>query len=462
MKIFHICSECAPFAKAGGMADALLGLLRETKKLGHDVQLILPKYRFLKLDELRKLDTLNMRYDHKECVNQLWSASYEEIPLLLIEPKTSEAFFERDHIYGEPDDVERFSYFAKAAASYLERLSCSPDVIHLHDWHASLVPALYKKALSILTIHNLGYPGVISKESLEKLEIPDWEIFRCRDYYSLLQGGIISADQITTVSPAYSKEILQPESGGDFCHLLHHYQEKLVGILNGIDYTYWNPQSDPLIPYHYNSTQLEGKKETKKFLQKRLQLEEKECILVGAVTRLVEQKGPRLIKSAVEKTVEAGGQFLLLGSAQDSNIRALFSELQTTLAPSRSLHIELQYNEELAHHIFAASDLFIVPSIFEPCGLTQMIAMRYGTVPLVRATGGLGDTVFEEKNGFLFGPPEEAALHHALTRAFACWRNAPEKWDALKMNGMREDFSWREPARKYLALYDHKLYSRKK
>ena len=453
MKILHIASEFAPLAKVGGMSDVLLGLARASVEQGHDVTVMLPKYSTIDI-ECQKLEDFSYTYDGKPCSNTLWMACYENVPLILVETKTPHKFFQRERIYGEKDDTDRFAYFCKLVACYLQS-RIPPDVIHVHDWHTALIPLLYQKTHSVLTLHNLAYPGACELSTLEKIGLKESEIkaLKCNGHYSLLQGGIEYADHITTVSPTYAQEILTPEYGGPFCSYLNQNKKKLSGILNGIDYTYWNPQTDPHLPAHFNLEKLDNKHLVKEALQKRLGLSAENKILVSAIARLVPQKGPKLIEAALRKTVSENGQFVLLGAASDPATKQLFLQLKMEYAQNKNVHIELVYDEALAHLVFAASDMLIVPSIFEPCGLTQMIAMRYGAVPLVRQTGGLADTVFEGKNGFCFGPATEAALSNALDRSFACWNSEPEKWKELIENGMREDFSWKKPAEAYLELY---------
>ncbi len=442
MKIVHIASEFAPLAKVGGLSDVLLGLARATVERGHDVTVILPKYRCIDIPCTQLAD-----YPPS---HTLWRARYENVPLILVE--TAQNFFNRDNIYGEPDDIERFAYFSKLVAAYLHTQP-PPDVIHVHDWHTALIPLLYQKTASILTIHNLAYAGACGLPMLEKIGLKPSPALQCADYYSLLQGGLTSVDQITTVSPTYAREILTPEYGGPFCHYLNKNKQKLSGILNGIDYTYWNPESDPLLPLHFNLQTIKQKGRVKELIKKNLQLNPENRILVSVIARLVSQKGPKLIEAALRKTIAEGGQFILLGALSDAETERHFLQLKEEYRHNRNVHIELTYNEELAHLTFAASDLLIVPSLFEPCGLTQMIAMRYGTVPLVRKTGGLADTVFEGRNGFSFGAATVEALHEALDRSFACWKWEPKRWQTLVRNGMSEDLSWQKPSEAYERLY---------
>ncbi len=459
MQIIHVSAELAPVAKVGGLADVIHGLSRAIIEKQHQVTVVMPKYDTLNLNWIKNLeifDDQKIRFDKIECHNTLWRGSVDEIPVVFIESHDPYQFFERGKVYGCPDDIARFTYFALSALEYLKGQNC--DVVHLHDWHTACLAGLLKEkcpendAKVILTIHNLAYQGLCTAADLAKIHWRN-ELLRQGDHYNLLQGGIIFADQVTTVSPTYAQEILTPESGGALHEILNEYQGKISGILNGIDYEFWNPRKDPFLPFHYSVHKMDGKERNKELLKKRLSLADEACPLVCAVTRLVPQKGPELIKAALLKTLEWGGQFVLLGSASDELTHAHFYNLKRKLYGSKHVHFELTFSEELSHLVFAASDLFLMPSLFEPCGLTQQIAMRYGTLPIARATGGLKDTVIEHHNGFLFSAPTAEGIHAALDHALGTWYHHPQQWRLLVENGMRTDFSWNNPADQYLRLY---------
>lgn len=462
MDIIHIGAELAPVAKVGGLADVLHGLSRAFLQKKHTVTVILPKYNTLQLNLVDHLEVLAptqlVKIQNHEYVNTLWRGVVDSIPVVLIESHDPCGFFDRKMIYGCPDDCSRFAYFCISALEYIKTLK--PNIVHAHDWHTALIPVLIKEnfpeisARTIFSIHNLAYQGICSQMELEHFgfKFPKLKSEGC---YNLLKGGIIYADHITTVSPNYAREILSEEIGGSLQPVLKKYQKKITGVLNGIDYDYWNPEKDPLLPFHYSFCSLENKKKVKTALKKRVSLADENTLLVGAITRLVPQKGPELIKAALLRTLENGGQFILLGSALDDETYARFYNLKRKLAGSQHVHLELTYNEELSHLVYGGSDLFLVPSLFEPCGLTQQIAMHYGTVPLVRETGGLVDTVFEEKNGFLFGPPTAEAISETVDRAFEVWHEKPKLWQTLIENGMKENFSWVKPAEEYLKIYTH-------
>jgi len=460
MEIVHIAAELAPIAKVGGLGDVLHGLCRALLQQKHQVKIILPKYDTLDLDQVEHLEILTQdfptRFDGVVYSNKLWKGVVDGIPVLFIESRHPKRLFDRENIYGYDDDLTRFCYFCLAALAVLQKNPC--DVIHIHDWHTALIAGLVKEvypqieAKVVFTIHNLAYQGLCRGEDLDKV---GWKSPQLKEsgVYNLLKGGIVFADHVTTVSPNYAQEILNSELGGNLQTTLKQHSRKFSGVLNGIDYRYWDPEKDPLLPYHYSSANVQNKKEIKKELRKRLSLTEEDCPLVGTVTRLVPQKGPELIKASLLRTLEWGGQFILLGSALDERTYHHFSNLKRKLAGSPHVHLELTYNEELSHLFYAGADLFLVPSLFEPCGLTQMIAMRYGTLPLVRKTGGLADTVFEEKNGFLFGPPTAEAIHTSLDKALETWYHKPKLWRQFIQNCMRSDFSWNHPAEEYLKIY---------
>lgn len=457
MHIVHVAAEMAPIAKVGGLGDVVHGLSRALLSQKQAVTVILPKYDCLNLNYVEHLEIVNptfpITFDGKVRRNAIWKGSVDGVSVIFIEAQEAEEYFDRGGIYGYADDVARFSYFSLAALTYLSSLNV--DVLHIHDWHTALLAPLAQQLdLSnrpkvVLTIHNLAYQGICRGEDLLKIGLKatkDKEV-------NCLKEGILAADHVTTVSPNYAREILTTELGLNLQQTLRTHQHKFSGILNGIDYSTWNPETDPFLPTHFSASHPQKKALVKQELKKRLMLSSDEAPLVCSITRLVTQKGPELIKAALLRTLERGGQFVLLGSVLDEASHAQFYQLKRSLAGSRFVHLELTYNEELSHLVFAGADLFLVPSLFEPCGLTQMIAMRYGAVPLVRETGGLVDTVEQGKNGFSFGPPTAEAIWDSLDHALTVWKDKPAEWQMLVKNGMEENFSWERPAKAYLQLY---------
>lgn len=492
MYIVHIATELAPVAKVGGLGDVIYGLSKELARQGHTVEIILPKYDCLSFSELK-----NLKVEHRELWsfdgpqrfnNTVWSANVDGLKLLLIEPHHPQYYFSRGVIYGCHDDIDRFTYFSRVAMEYLFKTGKQPDAIHVHDWPTALVPVLYKDlykplgyktAGTVLTIHNVEHQGKCQPHNLSRVGLRGDSYLvpeKMQDPFSsnlvnLLKGGIEYADRVTTVSPTYEKEIQTPEGGFGLQDVLIKNYKKLKGILNGIDEDFWNPEKDPYLIQKYPthgiakdklSDVLKGKKENKRYLRTHLRLKDSDAPLVASVTRLVPQKSPGLIKHALTRTVEKGGQFILLGSSPINHVHKEFEALQELLKDDGNATILLDKDEALAHLIFSAADMFIIPSLFEPCGLTQLIALRYGAVPIARMTGGLVDTVFDcdkstrpadERNGFTFDFPDSKGVDWALLRALECYKKEPQKWQSLMLNGMRQDFSWKHAAPEYIALY---------
>lgn len=494
MHIIHIASELAPLAKVGGLADVVLGLCRELSWKGHDLDIIIPKYDCLDSEQIRDLametkDLLSF-YRGEWFTNTVWVGWVENIKVYFIEPHHPRFFFNRGCFYGCEDDIERFLYFSRAAIEFIYKRPLNPDIIHLHDWQTAVIAPLYvdmyrkiglTKPKIILTIHNMEYQGKCSPHDLTGIGLdgsyyaqPD----KMQDNLSpnlvnLLKGGIVYSDFVTTVSPSYAKEVLTPEGGKGLESTLNLYQGKFKGILNGIDYSYWNPEIDRFLHAHYSSREIPANKKDrntldkkgfiKKLLREKLNLAEDHRPIIGCIARLVPQKGIELIKHTMRHIVDKKGQFVLLGSSPIPSISAEFHRFKQHYTDHPHVSLNLNHQEELAHMIYAGSDMFIVPSLFEPCGLTQMIALKYGAVPIVRRTGGLADTIFdvdnsgkpfEETNGYTFDNPDAEGIDSALDRAIPCWFNDPEKWRHLVLNGMKIDFSWNRPSDQYLEIYN--------
>lgn len=501
MHIVHIASELAPLAKVGGLADVLLGLSREQSWKGHDVDIIIPKYDCMDSDQIRDMgiDYLDLMsfYQGEWFHNTIWIGWVENIKVYFIDPHHPRHFFNRGCFYGCEDDIERYLYFSRAAIEFLYKSSMTPDIIHIHDWQTAAIAPLYEemykplgynKSKLVFTIHNIEYQGKCSVLDLDRIGLngPSFltpEKMQDSAYpqsINLLQGAIVYSDFVTTVSPNYAKEVKTPEGGRGLEKIIIKYEDKFMGVLNGIDYSYWNPEIDKYLPAHYSAREMPASKKdrntldkkafVKKTLRDKLMLSEDYKPLVGCITRLVPQKGIELIKHALKYVLAKGGQFVLLGSSPIPAINNEFHELKARYANHPDVYLMLYHQEEIAHMIFAASDMFIVPSLFEPCGLTQMIALKFGSVPIVRKTGGLADTIFDidysdkpldERNGYTFDVPDTAGIESALSRAIDCWFHDPDKWRKLMVNGMNIDFSWNLPADIYLSIYK-KVCSEKK
>lgn len=448
-----VVSEMTPFAKTGGLADVAGALPLALAKVGIQVHLFLPRYLTVKTDE-------------------------EQLPIadrVTVHWIDHETYFKRPGLYGEggtdyPDNLDRFSFFSRASLARMKREDLRVDLLHAHDWQTALTVVYLKSRFkadpffssirTVFTVHNLGYQGIFPKDEYPKLGLP-WELFTLEglEFYNqvnLLKGGLLFADRLTTVSPTYSKEICAREQGYGLEGLLRKRSHELVGILNGIDSEIWNPATDRLLPFRYDVASLAQKAKNRVALQKELKLGAESVPLIGMVTRLASQKGLDLVVEALPDLVKRGIQIVLLGSGD----RSIEKALETAARGIPSVRVRLGFDEGLAHRIYAGADLFLMPSRYEPCGLGQMIAMRYGTLPLVRATGGLADTVIDEGdtpssrgNGFCFQEYGAKALLQAVDRALAVYRD-PTRWAVLQRRGMTTDFSWDRSAEEYLALYE--------
>ncbi len=502
MYIVQVTSELTPLVKVGGLADVVQGLSKELMRSGHQVEIFLPKYDCIDQTALENLQNEASQFEvmRKEGAisNTLYSATVDQLKVFLIEPHDNTHFFKRGSVYGSSDETERFIYFCQATREALRHLKKKPDILHLHDWPTALLAALYQQNPSpfnpkgiILTIHNMHHQGKGSLALLSqagiKLENKIEETFITGNEINLLKAGIALSDQITTVSPQYRKEIETQEGSCGLVETVMKNKAKIQGILNGIDSNFWDPSTDRYLDFHYLGRKLspsnhlknqklaaldlsqviEGKEKNKLKLCKTLGLSfSPKKPLVAAIARLVPQKSPELIKHALYRTLEKGGQFILLGSSPIPSVEAEFEALQAECLQSDQARILMETDEGLAHRIYAASDVFLIPSLFEPCGLTQIIAMRYGSIPVARITGGLADTVFdidtasiplEKRNGFTFDYPDTQGVDWALIRALDCYQNEPEKWKTLMRQAMNYDFSWSLATLEYLRVYEKAL-----
>jgi len=487
MKIIHLSAEFAPIAKAGGMGQVLVGLSRELTRIGQQVEIILPKYDFIDTSifsdlkiELADFKCFEKGIHHS---NTVWSATLEGCKILLLETDHPERYFHRGTIYNCTDDTARFLYFSKACLEYIKNKNEPIDILHLHDWHVAIAAVLAKDFFNLpikatlLTLHNTEYQGLCATWDLDAIGLngSDYLIpqklqhdpINHPETLNLLKGGIVYADAINTVSPTYAKEILTPTQGHGLDALFRQYKYKLNGILNGIDQKLWDPETDPSIPIHYSeksalSTICLAKNAAKELLQKKFHLTPNMRPWIGAVTRIVPQKGPELLEEGISLTIQSQGIFLLLGSSPIPSLQKYFETLKHTYEQPPYALLHFEYDDVLAHLIYAALDFVLVPSHFEPCGLTQLIAMRYGTIPIVRATGGLKDTVFDcedssvalqKRNGFLFQNATPLDCKSALNRAIHLFRSEPSIFQSMIQRVMRIDNSWEKPAQKYLRLY---------
>ncbi len=493
MKILVATSEAVPFAKTGGLADVTGALPLVLKEKGHDVRLVLPEYTMTKKwlannpqFAVKRIDGIDVPIKgiSIKCIVQ--ELKYKNITVYLIK---NDDYFLRDELYGTrsgdyEDNAERFIFFSRAVLKMLRLKDWSPDVIHLNDWQTSTIPLFlktvykddpfYSSIATILTIHNLGYQGVFNPSELELFSgVDPQEIFTMDriEFYgkiNLLKAGIIYADIVNTVSPTYAQEIQTSECGYGLDGVLKQRSHELYGIINGIDYDVWNPETDKEIPYHYNLDCLENKElnklnlinyfhlETKKAAAMSLQpLPDEQIPLIGLVGRLAAQKGLDILAEIFESLLSMDIRLILLGSGEEK----YHSLLQKIARKYRGkISVNFGYNEELAHRIYASADMFLMPSHYEPCGLGQLISLRYGTVPIIRKTGGLSDTIEEfdplsgDGNGFTFTEYSGKSLLQAIKRACYIYQHKPD-WQRCVVSGMKQDYSWSNSAIEYVKLY---------
>ena len=468
MRVLFVSAEVSPFAKVGGLADVAAALPRALHGLGVDVRVAMPKYRGVEgktdLKEIVRFP-VPVGKAEKECVLYEGTLPQSDVPVYFL---GNDHYFDRAQVYGEkggdyPDALERFTFLSRGALVLPKAVDWQPDIVHVNDWHTALVPAYLRAGLgpngarSILTIHNLAYQGEFpwDARATTGLEDEDLSVFKHAGKLNLLKGGISYADRLTTVSPSYAQEILHHGEGLE--ETLRARADSLTGILNGIDDSVWNPKTDPLLWANYSADDLSGKSVNKERLRDELGLEpDPTAPVVGMISRLAAQKGFDLVMAAFDRMMALGIQFVLLGTGAPE-YENFFREAASRY-PQRAAAL-ITFSEEWAHRIEAAADIFLMPSRFEPCGLNQMYSLRYGTVPVVRATGGLRDTVRDYDadrtagNGFTFTDYTSDAMLSALRRAVALYRDDPVAWAELRKRGMEEDHSWSASARNYFDLY---------
>lgn len=481
-----VAPECAPVAKAGGLGDVVFGLSRELEIRGHAIEIIVPRYAGMRCGDVWGLQPayhdLWVPWYGGAVHCTVWFGFVHGRKCFFIEPHAAANFFGRDRLYGYADDAERFAFFSRAALEFLLQSGKRPDVIHCHDWQTGLVPVLlYEQYRHLLggqracyTIHNFRHQGLTGPEVLwaSRLGRPEYFLHADRlgdDTHfravNLMKGGVVYSNFVTTVSPAHAGEARFGDVGFGLGHALWVHQGKFGGVLNGVDYDVWNPEIDPLIPARYSAGDIGSKYRNKDALRDRFWLRKTWAPIVAYVGRLDEQKGMHLVHHALFHTLASGGQFVLLGDSLHHNgINGHFWHLKNYLNDSPDCHLEIGYSEELAHLVYAGADLVVVPSLFEPCGLAPMTAMRYGTVPVVRAAGGMTDTVFDrdystrppaERNGYVFHQTDNLAIESGLHRALGLWFGYPGEFRELMAAAMRADYSWARPGQDYQNIYDY-------
>jgi len=479
-----VAPECAPAAKAGGLGDVVAGLSRELELRGNAVEIILPKYTTMRYSDIWELQPsyhdLWVPWYAGAVRCTVWFGYAHGRKCFFIEPHSAANFFGRDRLYGYWDDAERFAFFSKAAVEFMLAAGKRPDIIHCHDWQTGLVPVLLREQHGgawpdgrvCYTIHNFRHQGTSDEQVLWALQLgrPDYFLdsdrlgddFRYRGL-NPMKGGIVYADFVTTVSPNHGDEALYDDGASGLGRTLKEHSGKFRGVLNGVDYDTWNPETDPHLAAHYSADAIESKRENTGALREAFWLRKTAGPVVAYVGRLEEQKGMHLVHHALFYTLAHDGQFVLIGDAHHHDgINAHFRHLKDHLNDSPDCHLEIGYQEELAHLVYAGADILIAPSLFEPCGLAPLIAMRYGTVPVVRATGGMTDTVFDydnsghpraERNGYVFHHTDNRAIESALGRALWLRSVRPREFRDLAATCMRADYSWAGPGQDYLDIY---------
>jgi starch synthase len=462
MKVLFVAAEAAPLVKVGGLADVVGSLPRALNELGHDVRVMMPGYGVIdmaKLSATTVIDALKIPQADSDVSLKLVNLSSELKVYLVDSPVFSGSRF----IYGR-DDLERFLLFCRSVVEVLKVMDWQPDIIHCHDWHTGLIPLLLKAGNHgyplIFTIHNLAYQGGFDSEFMDKSGLkPLWELRPPQSpepTLSFMSQGILWADMVTTVSETYAKEILTPEYGVGLDYLLRYKQNRLSGIVNGLDYDEFNPETDDFIPGKYGISRLDKKNKNKLALQKQAGFAEDSMMpLIGMVSRLDEQKGLDILDAGLDELFKKEKCLLfILGQGREEYHNLL---KQAAKRYFEQLAVFIEFDEQLSHLVYAGADMFLMPSRFEPCGLGQLIAMRYGAVPIVRHTGGLADTVqdltsdLNGGSGFVFEEYSPGALLAAIDRALHSYGN--KAWRDVIERIMALDFSWQASARKYETLY---------
>lgn len=473
LKILFVSAEVSPFAKTGGLADVAGSLPRSLTAMGHDVRIAMPRYKSINHVAETRTDFPVVLNDRKETaiIREGYldaNLGEQRIPVYFVD---NYHYFDRDNLYCYADEAERFAFFCRAVVGMLPKLDFKPDVIHCNDWQSGPIPVMireqalvvpfYREIATVFTVHNLHYQGNYSKDSLMLLGLN-------QEYYnpdklefygdvSYLKAGLIYADIINTVSKTYAQEIQTPEFGEGLDGLMRKRATDLYGIINGIDYCDFDPATDSCIMRNYDHQSVELKRDNKDNLQKTMKLPIRNIPLLGLVSRLVDQKGLDLLEDIFDQLIKEDIQFVVLGSG-DPHYEDFFKQMAARYPDKVAIYVG--FNAPLAQQIYAGSDMFLMPSKFEPCGLGQLISLRYGTIPIVRATGGLADTVSnydvttKEGNGFVFREYKSSELFDAIQRALFVYREKTDLWSGLVKEAMSSDFSWSSAAKDYIKLYN--------
>jgi starch synthase len=483
LNILFVSSEVDPFAKTGGLADVSSSLPQAIKESGHEIRIMMPRYRFIGERKFKLHDIIRLKEIPIPVGNSIETGNVKSSFIINQREKVqvyfldNEKYFGRDGIYQSPigkkdykDNDERFIFFCRGVLEILKRLGWQPNIIHCNDWQTGLIPVymktlyanepFFKNIKTVFTIHNMAYQGAFTAESFEKTNLPknlfNPEGVEAYGKLNFLKAGLSFADSITTVSEKYADEICSSDDYGAGLHgFLSKHRKQLRGILNGIDHANWDPSEDNFIYRRYDIKSIDAKIDNKQALLKKYGLHYSPSIpLIGSISRLVDQKGFDLVLNAMDDLMKLNIQFILLGFGEEA-IEKKFAAYQKKY--HKNLAVEFGLDNELAHLIEAGSDMFLMPSRYEPCGLNQMYSMRYGTIPIVRDTGGLADTVEDysgdgKGTGFKFEKYEPKDMLKAIQRAIKVYHQ-PEEWKKIMRNGMSKDFSWSNSAKHYVSLY---------
>ncbi len=480
MEIAEVSSEIIPYAKTGGLADVVGTLPLYLEKAGHKISIFMPFYKSVRESgiDIKLSDiTFDIPLGDTEYAVTLWKHFHHGSKSITTYFIQHDEYYDRDALYGTEsgdyqDNAERFIFFSKAVIEAIKRLGLSIDIIHCHDWQTALIP-VYLKTLfanderfssikTVLTIHNLAYQGMFMQEVMKltglDMSLFNWKTLEHWGNVNFLKGGIVFADTLTTVSKKYAEEIGTVEFGCGLEDIIKEYENKLYGIINGVDYSEWSPEIDNLIPHKYSVDDLSGKVLCKKQLQKKLKLPQTEVPLLGIISRLAEQKGVDLLIVIMEDLMERDLQLVVLGIGDEK-----YHQMLQEAVPKYNgkLSVNIMFDNKLAHEIEAGADIFLMPSKYEPCGLNQMFSLRYGAIPVVRETGGLADTIIDanEENlnngtatGFTMKGYFAAELLFAIDRALEMYKSKT-KWSTLIKNAMMQDWSWEKSAYQYVELF---------
>jgi starch synthase len=474
LKILYASAEVVPFAKTGGLADVAGALPKVLAQMGHDVRIVMPRYSSIDGAKYGLRPVLPpFRIPHGNDYIEISIEQSDAIPGVTTYFIRNDYLYDRPGLYGQPDDDHRFVAYCRGIMELIHQLGWAPDVINCNDWHTGLVPvylktlyagrAGYENIASLYTIHNLAYQGNFPPETMELAGLP-WDLFTWDKLefwgnFNFMKAGLIYADTLSTVSETYAKEVQTPEYGERLDGVMAYRSDDLYGIINGVDYHEWNPRDDGFIPAHFSPENLDGKRACKRALQKEMGLpEEAGTPLFGVVSRLSSQKGFDLLEEALPQLLTTQHMQVVILGTGDQHYHDMLTRLQEQ--HKDKLAVALKFDNALAHRIYAGSDMFLMPSRYEPCGLGQLISLAYGTIPVARATGGIADTVSEFKslrsrgNGFTFTEYDAEELTDTITCALKCYADPRvECWCRVVANAFASDCSWQASAKKYLRVY---------